>query len=219
MQINHRVFEIIPTDQKKDKGFNYTVKFPLPNFKEWHKFASQCWRENETAKKKETTGVSFEVSSVSPIAPFTWNNSKRKRRIVNLYASYIQLLLYLITSLWMWKGRNHLTFHCSERAGQRKKSSKGAVVSSRARGGKRVQGALGTVMSCGTVPGWGVEPSPVTVETSLTEQWKGRTHWTKKAWREKKKTQKWINFRETIREKINQGYYCACVHCFPHPVR
>lgn len=85
------------------------------------------------------------------------------------------------------KKEPYLTFHCSERAGQRKKSPEGAVVSSRARGGKRVQGALGTVISCGTVPGWGVEPSPVTVETSLAEQWKGRAHWTEKAWREKKK--------------------------------
>lgn len=33
----------------------------------------------------------------------------------------------------------------------------------------------------------------------------------------KLKLKKYINFRETIREKINQGYYCSCVHCFPHP--
>lgn len=63
--------KIIPTDQRKDKVFDNThFKFPLPNFKE-----SLCHNVGGKiklfAKKKETIGVSFEFSSMCPVAPFT----------------------------------------------------------------------------------------------------------------------------------------------------
>lgn len=178
MQINHHVSEIILTDRRKDKGFNYTQI----SIAEFQRMTQVCFTVLEE-KKKETIGVVFEFSSMSPIAPFSLIHSQSKRGIVNLYASNIRLLLYQIQYLGYEcvKKESYLTFHCSKRAGQRKKSPKGAVVSSGARGGMRVQRALGAVIACSTMPSWGVEPSAVTVETSLTELWKGRSHWTKKA--------------------------------------